>query len=340
VHAVKRAFAACLFYSGILPLFVRRSMRGQVVVLMYHRVLGAEDRARTWSQPHIVVSRETFDRHMRALKRLFEPLTLDAFIDRETTGTRGRRPACLVTFDDGWCDTYSEAWPILRRHDVPAVVFLPVNFIGTGRLFWQEQLSRALFRIWEQSRTDSTFAGRARAALEPHGLASILANEPEHVRAAISDVVRGTKERRVEESDRILGEVLALTTAASRADDVDAFMTWDQVREMAAAGIAFGPHGLNHQILTRVPPETARAEIEASTREVTRLLGEPPRAFSYPNGDWNATVAAMVRSTGLPVAFATGKAPFARPHAIRRINIKEQGLDTTPLFLARLAGWF
>src|ERR1043166_4490896 len=44
------------------------------------------------------------------------------------------RSSVLLTFDDGYLDNYTLAFPVLRSHGVQAVFFLPTAFIGTAHL--------------------------------------------------------------------------------------------------------------------------------------------------------------------------------------------------------------
>lgn len=41
--------------------------------------------------------------------------------------------AVVITFDDGYRDFFITAWPILKKYDLPATVFLPAGFISDAR---------------------------------------------------------------------------------------------------------------------------------------------------------------------------------------------------------------
>jgi peptidoglycan/xylan/chitin deacetylase (PgdA/CDA1 family) len=100
-------------------------------------------------------------------------------------------------------------------------------------------------------------------------------------------------------------------------------LDWSTVRELAAAGVEFGGHGVAHADLTRVPPPVRRHEIERSARELEQQLGRPVRAFAAPYGRVNRDVLADVART-YEIAFGTrfGRALPARdPYDVPRIEM-------------------
>ena len=66
-------------YSGLLTIMTKGRLSDRVPVLMYHRVINEELAPHANSSPGIVVSEETFDMHMRTLRRYFTPISLAEF---------------------------------------------------------------------------------------------------------------------------------------------------------------------------------------------------------------------------------------------------------------------
>jgi peptidoglycan/xylan/chitin deacetylase (PgdA/CDA1 family) len=62
------------------------------------------------------------------------------------------------------------------------------------------------------------------------------------------------------------------------------WMSWDQVRRLAAQGFEIGSHTHNHINLATSDPETVRADLQASRSRVEAELGAPARLFAYPFG--------------------------------------------------------
>ena len=131
----RRFVADTLYRAGVLAAWQRLTLRRRAVVLMYHRVLDDAEYRRTASSPAIVVRRSTFERQLRVLQRHFRVLSADELRACIAAGRPLPPRSCVITFDDGWIDTYRHAWPLLREFRMPAIVFVPVSFIDTGAMF-------------------------------------------------------------------------------------------------------------------------------------------------------------------------------------------------------------
>jgi peptidoglycan/xylan/chitin deacetylase (PgdA/CDA1 family) len=343
-YTIKWTIAHALYALGVLHLWKAIAFRRRAIVLAYHRVLPAKEMADTWSHPAIVVSADTFDRHMRLLSRAFTPVTLARFRDHLRDGTPFQPGSCLVTFDDGWLDTYTEAWPILKRHQVPAAVFLPVALIGSDAVFWQERLGQLAFAAWQRARGDAAFAAAARELLRPWGVQNIIDITAGTVRQDIIARVRNIKSTHEAQPAALIdGLVALLGSSAPPRPAGERFMTWHHVHEMSQDGVTFGGHGETHRILTTLSPADLEREMQESQAAVTREVGRRTASLSYPNGNWNRSVADAARAAGFEIGFSMDRGPVSPRddrYAIKRINVHEAIGRSTPLFLARLLGLF
>ncbi len=85
-----------------------------------------------------------------------------------------------------------------------------------------------------------------------------------------------------------------------------AYMNWDQLREMAANGATIANHSASHDHLTdRHPDETesawttrVRADIEQDQRRLTEELGTAPMLFAYPYGEYGPALLDLVTELG------------------------------------------
>jgi peptidoglycan/xylan/chitin deacetylase (PgdA/CDA1 family) len=341
-YTIKVTLAHVLYYTGLLRIWQLVVLRRKAVVLMYHRVLSLEERSVTGSHPGIIVDETTFAEQMAFLRRRFCVLSLDEFTDRLARGIPFQNSSCVITFDDGWRDNFENALPPLLRHELPAVVFLPVNYIGHNRQFWQEALTNLLWQAAEIVRAAPRRRERFENLLSPIGLSRVLGEQGQDLRASIREIVGTTKELDMSVIEQMLsGLASELGIDLAGASRTDGFMTWDEIREMSRHDVAFGGHGADHRILTRLPSQEAEAEIWASKAVIDSRLSQNTVAFAYPNGDWNACVADEVRKGGFSLAFTTERG-FVTCNddrfSLRRVNVHEDMTRTIPMFLAHVTG--
>lgn len=96
-------------------------------VLMYHKVNDVHGNS-------VTVPTGLFDEQMAQLRDLgYTPVSLDRVLDHFHQGVALPPQAVLITFDDGYRDNLLNAAPILQCHGYPAVVFVPVGFVGGRR---------------------------------------------------------------------------------------------------------------------------------------------------------------------------------------------------------------
>jgi peptidoglycan/xylan/chitin deacetylase (PgdA/CDA1 family) len=103
-------------------------------VLMYHSVVSGQ------AENNLSVSTFAFDRQMNFLKKHHYRVV---FIKQLAAMIREKRKiphnTVAITFDDGWKDNYTNAYPILKKYELPANIFLTINEIGRpDRVSWDE----------------------------------------------------------------------------------------------------------------------------------------------------------------------------------------------------------
>jgi peptidoglycan/xylan/chitin deacetylase (PgdA/CDA1 family) len=96
-------------------------------VLMYHKVNDVRGNSTT-------VPVSLFDEQMAQLRELgYRPVSLEDVLAYYLEGVPLPGRALLITFDDGYHDNLDNAAPVLRRYGFPAVLFVPVAYVGGSR---------------------------------------------------------------------------------------------------------------------------------------------------------------------------------------------------------------
>jgi peptidoglycan/xylan/chitin deacetylase (PgdA/CDA1 family) len=293
---------------------------GRVLILSYHRVVPDIAQAEREAIFGLVVSVETFRRHLEVVRRRYELLSLDEAAEALEGNRRINRAAAVITFDDGYRDVYDHAFPALREMKAPATVFVSTAYVGTkqildhDRLYWlirkahrlRLSLHTPLIRAGLPWRQAATFS----AAADPARLCEELLYLPLSRRAEILDRLEDFLDERP-------GEYPAGFE----------LLDWEMIGEMARAGISFGAHTERHPILTLEGGAIMDREILESKQKLEAQLGQPILHFAYPNGAYNEKVKEAVTRAGFKTALTCDR-HFNRPGAdllaLGRIGLCEE----------------
>ncbi len=83
----------------------------------------------------------------------------------------------------------------------------------------------------------------------------------------------------------------------------EAYMTWDQIRELKAAGVTIGNHTASHLHMLQATSAQNAEELARSIARFRAELGSEPTLFAYPFGEYGLKMRDLVVSTGFTAAF-------------------------------------
>ncbi len=126
------------------------------------------------------------------------------------------------------------------------------------------------------------------------------------------------------------------------------YMTWGQIREMAAGGVTIGTQTASHPHLPRLGEAGVRDELTRSARRIREELGFTPTLLAYPFGEYGMREKRIAREAGYHAAFgqqsgvAHGEADlyglprFAMNEAFGGIDRFRLAANALPLYMDRL----
>ena len=85
---------------------------------------------------------EIFEKQMGILHARWRPIPLMEMVERLEKGQPLDRRAAVVTFDDGTEDTFTHAFPILEKYQIPATVFVIAGNIGQAGCLQPDQIGK------------------------------------------------------------------------------------------------------------------------------------------------------------------------------------------------------
>ncbi len=120
---------------------------------------------------------------------------------------------------------------------------------------------------------------------------------PPALSAEIEPLIETLKTYPPERREQFIARLCGHAPAASKNTPATSTVSWDDIREMDAAGVKIGCHTQTHQILTAVPAQTARQEISESKHAIEAALNKRCGMFAYPNGNRSCAHAADADAT-------------------------------------------
>jgi len=245
-----------------------------LTVLTYHRV-GPRGAAGELDDGVLDATPEQFDEQLGLAKEYFEPIGIED-VAAWLRGAPLPKNPLLVTFDDGYLDCLTAALPILQKHGIAATFFLATDYITERRLFWWDRIALILKRSRREVLEIKVPVpgllplGGARTETERHLLQIVKRHRGLDLAAFIDDLARAADVHISPEEER---------------DLVDRYlMTWDDVAEMARAGMDIGSHTRSHRILQTLDEAALDDELQGSRRELEERTGRRVSAIAYPVG--------------------------------------------------------
>lgn len=310
----------------------RRVSPAVLTVLNYHRIDDVSRSDFDTFIPNVTATRAEFSRQMDYVKRNYNVITCE-YLNAFRRGESVLPPfPMLITFDDGYYDNYSNAYPILKERNLPAIIFLATDYIEKDIPFYWD------FVAYCFSHTQKTSAELPELGLVSWTEPNVRKAVVKHWINSIKRLTDHDKKKAVER----LATILDVKVPSQAFSGLHA--TWDQVREMNRNGIEMGAHTATHPILTRVSLSQVEDELCRSKKKIEDELGKPVISFAYPNGgpnDFSPDVVTLVKKTGFELAFTliNGTTRYAdikrNPLTIRRIYLGIS--DIFPRFVAKLS---
>ena len=292
-----------------------------LTIVNYHRIDDPQRQGFDSFKPNVSATPEDFNLQMDYLSKWFNVVSLKDVVNWLDGHRDLPSYAALITFDDGYLDNYTAAYPILRQHNFPALIFLTTEHINTDAPFYWDMAAYCFHHT--ESNCLSFPDGIKEYWSSPEQL--------DQVSRKWVEVMKTLPHLEKQVHVQRLPELLGVSVPAGFFQKL--MMNWDQVRELQKAGIEFGAHTMHHPILTRISLEQVRQEVEGSKSRIEKELGKSILSFAYPNGqraDLNEPIEQIVANSGIRAAFTLLNGPSSlgevkqNPYAIRRIFISHK----------------
>ncbi len=239
-----------------------------IPILCYHSIDNSLSR-------YLSISERKFAEQILFLKNKgYRTISL-ADLAEGNVGGHGREIAktVVITFDDGFRNNYTSAFPILEKAGFKATFFLATNYIDCEAEWLRGYLNQLIRDFEGMDQDDLAHIRRDQLRMEfaEKRASFLLSLSEEELRRELLNLYRSSKKP---------------------------MLRWKEILEMSHSGMEFGTHTLSHPFLSDLPGREVEEEIVQSGKEIERRTGKPVRFLCYPYGDYTETVKKTVKRAG------------------------------------------
>ena len=262
--------------------------KNTISVLTYHGISGSGDVV----NDYCFVSETEFDKQMQYLSKKFTVKTpSEAYFGNEPTD----KPVAVITFDDGFLNNYSHAFPILKKYNLPAIIFLSTNFIDKNDTVW---FCKVIYMIDNTMCKKINWNGKI-----------LNIDDSKKKRLASAYIQKDIKQLH---PSLIINEISKLADLTGVEIELEGtpynMLESSHIKEMYDSNlISFGGHTSNHSILTKLSEKESSKEIVESLKYISEFTGEPCNIFAYPNGgveDFTLFHKDVLQESGVQLSFS------------------------------------
>jgi peptidoglycan/xylan/chitin deacetylase (PgdA/CDA1 family) len=324
VRLLRGVWLEFLYFTGCVR-FVEWWRAGEGVILKFDRVRPPQSGPFQPLQSREVAP-DQFERLLKRLRRWnYDIIAIGELTDRlQRPGARPRRFVCL-TFDIGYRDFLDHAWPILKRHNAPAALYVPANFADRiGEVWWL-----ALEQVVARNDRIGLFIGGNEFRLECRSIAA------KHETFAFLFATLGAMtppERSV-----AIRDLCARYGVDLHATSAQAVMSWPDIAKLAADPmLTIGSASLTYPVLSRLGLQQSERELRMGRTVAEGAVGRPVTHLAYPHGTRD-TFGRREMALATELGFAS--AVTAEPGVIRPGDVEMMALPRIAWDGTSLRAW-
>ena len=287
-------------------------------ILMYHRVLKDLNLEPFPIQPGMYVNTNVFEKHINFLRYNYNILSLENMLDLYFKGN-DMTNTCAITFDDGWEDNYTNAFPILTKYDICASIFLATEFIGTNKWMWPDELAY-LLKNNDKSIVKEILNEKTQEIINVNHIV----RSKNDIDTIITKLVWIIKRQGKEAKNYSIKKIMEINNENKNKTKV--MLDWNQVKEMKNSNlIGFYPHTHTHAELGELSETEIEYEVNESVNTIEKELNEKNiKIFCYPSGRTNSKIIKILKKKGIKFALVADRGKLKKsinPYEIPRVGV-------------------
>ncbi|VVB59227.1 Polysaccharide deacetylase [uncultured archaeon] len=266
--------------------FFRQLNRKKCIILWYHGICEDSDNdLEDYDERHI--QKSIFRQQLRFLKQKgYIFMTMSELIDTYKN-KRKLGKIVVLTFDDGFRNIITHAYPIMKEFNAKGCVYLVSGLVGSGKLLWTDYIE-TMIKNSKKGKFEFIFKGEKLV---------YLMNDKKSYQNTMRDVKNKLKTLSNKERLNHLKQFNNIKTT----NFPKKFMIadWKEIQSLDMKILEVGSHTKNHPNLSTLSSsEEFEEELKNSKDEIEKMVGYDINHFCYPAGKYNEDIIRYLNEYG------------------------------------------
>ncbi len=257
---------------------------------------------------------DAFEKQIAFFVKNFNVVTMEQVIEVWNGDYKLPPNSLLLTFDDGYIDNYTVAFPILVKYGIQGSFFIPGRIINeqvlldVNRIHFilasigdDKDLMRDVLREIQNARSEGCEIPPDEELIKKYAV-------PNRFDTAETIFVKRVLQTAINEEIRgkICGKLFhKYVGIEEKVFAQELYMNRDQVRLMKKDGMFIGLHGYEHYWLGKLDNKQMQSDIDKMLETMGDFIDEDRWVFNYPYGNYNDCVLREIEKRGCVLGMTT-----------------------------------
>ena len=241
-------------------------------IFLFHGVIKKKvikNSIRNYNDKHI--EKKKFEKYINFLSKNGTAITLDDLFQ-----TKAYKKKFIITFDDGFYNNRKYALPILKKYNIPHMIYLTTNYVDKNLISWIDRIDLAIDKTKKKNIYSRYFNKNFKI------------NNKKNKITFLNFVRKFTKSLKNKDLNKFADfflDDLNLNAPLISNNDLDKKLSWKDIKQMSKNKLTyFGGHSHNHNILGHLSKSKYKKEILMSLNIFKKKTGNDIFHYSFPEG--------------------------------------------------------
>jgi len=283
-----------ILYELLSTINKNQKTNNKILVLMYHEVQDDYKDIESWT----VVKKSEFESQMMHLLKTYTIVSIcDAIMLAKSNKALDKNYA-VITFDDGYIGNYEVVYPFVKLNNIPITIYVATKACQTNRINWYDEVINLLQGKRDCRIEFSNFNGKN------HFIKSSDHGEKKWVK--IQSLLEDLKSMKLHNRDLAIKSMYMQLGHNCVKEGILRHLDPNKIQELSKSPlVTIGAHSHCHSLLPNIPNEVALESIVNSKELLEMWTSKSVDHFSYPNGNYDEKVLAMVEQSGFESSVTT-----------------------------------